>query len=140
MAVPTTKNELFQESHDNYQRLFRLIDSFSEEQKLAEFPPGTMNRNIRDVLAHLYHWHLMFLDWYSVGMKGEKPEMPAKGYSWKDTKKLNEVIWKKYNKHMLVEIRPSLDKTHSKLQDIIEKHTEKSSLQRNDIHGLVLLH
>ena len=32
---------------------------------------------------------------------------------------------KKYNKHMLVEIRPSLDKTHSKLQDIIEKHTEK---------------
>ena len=125
MAVPTTKNELLQQSHYNYQRLFELINSFSEEQKLKEFPPGTMNRNIRDVLAHLYHWHLMFLDWYSVGMKGEKPEMPAKGYSWKDTKKLNKVIWNKYSKHELGEIKRSLDKTHYKLHGVIEKHTEK---------------
>ena len=125
MAVPTTKNELFQQSHYNYQRLFGLIDTFSEEQKLAEFPPGTMNRNIRDVLAHLYHWHLMFLDWYSIGMKGEKPQMPAKGYTWKETKKLNKDIWKKYNNHQLGEIKRSLAKTHSKLQDIIDKHTEK---------------
>jgi len=125
MAVPKTKNELFQQSHYTYQKLFGLIDSFSEEQKLAEFPPETMNRNIRDVLAHLYHWHLMFLDWYSVGMKGEKPEMPTKGYSWKDTRELNKVICEKYNNHQLEEAKRSLDKTHSKLQDIIKKHSEK---------------
>jgi hypothetical protein len=130
MAVPKTKKELFEQSRDNYQKLNDLINSFPEDDKLAEFPPGTMNRNIRDVLAHLYHWHLMFLDWYSVGMKGEKPEMPTKGYSWKDTKALNKEIWKKYRSRELNEIRSSLDKTHSKLQKIIEKHTEQDLFEK----------
>ena len=67
----------------------------------------------------------MLLDWYSLGMKGEKPEMPAKGYAWRDTKKLNKVIWEKYRNHEFEEVKRSLDKTHAKLQGIIEKHTEK---------------
>jgi len=130
MAVPKTKNELFHQSQDNYQKLMALIDSFSEEKQLAEFPPGTMNRNIRDVLAHLYHWHLMFLDWYSIGMKGQKPEMPAKGYTWKEIKELNQNIWEKYNNYQLREIIRSLHKTHSKLQTIIEKHTEQELFEK----------
>ncbi len=130
MAVPKTKNELFQQSQDNYQKLIALIESFSEEQQLAEFAPGTMNRNIRDVLAHLYHWHLMFLDWYSIGMKGQKPEMPAKGYTWKETKKLNNDIWEKYRNYQLKEIKGSLDKTHSKLQSIIVKHHEQELFEK----------
>ena len=130
MAVPKTKNELIEQSQNNYRKLSKLVDSFSEEEQHSEFPPGTMNRNIRDVLAHLYHWHLMFLDWYSVGMKGEKPDMPAKGYSWKDTKKLNKYIWEKYRNHKLSKIRISLDKTHSKLQRIIEKHSEEELFEK----------
>ncbi len=130
MAIPKTKLELFNQSNDNYQRLTSLIDSFPEEVKVAEFPPGTMNRNIRDVLAHLYHWHTMLLEWYSVGMKGAKPEMPAKGYSWKNIKALNKSIWERYRNHPLDEIRNSLDDTHSKLQSIIEKHTEEELFEK----------
>lgn len=68
MAVPKTKIELIQQSQENYKKLNELIDSFSIEEQVAEFPKGTMNRNIRDVIAHLHHWHVMFLYWYSVGM------------------------------------------------------------------------
>lgn len=130
MAVPKTKNELLQQSRDNYRKLIEFIDYYSEEEKLSEFPPGTMNRNIRDVVGHLHHWHLMFLDWYSIGMKGEKPEIPAQGYSWKDTKELNKEIWKKYKNHKLDEIRKSFEKTHSKLQNIIETHTEQELFEK----------
>lgn len=124
MAVPKTKSELFEQSHNNYQKLNGFIDSFPDEQQTAEFLPGTLNRNIRDVLAHLYHWHLMLLDWYSTGMTSRKPEMPAKGYSWKDTKRLNQDIWEMYKTQPLEEIRASLDITHLELQAIIERHTE----------------
>ena len=31
-------------------------------------------------------------DWYATGMKGQKPDMPAKGYKWKDTAALNKRI------------------------------------------------
>jgi hypothetical protein len=92
MPVPKTKEELIEQSQNNYQKLNKLIDGFSNEEQLSEFPKGTLNRNIRDVLAHLHHWHIMFLDWYVVGMKGEQPDMPSKGYSWKNIKQLNEKI------------------------------------------------
>jgi hypothetical protein len=130
MAVPTTKNALLRQTRDNYQKLNDLIDHLSEEEKRAEFPSGTMNRNIRDVLAHLYHWQLMFLNWYTTGMKGATPDMPAKGYSWKDTKALNQKIWKDYRNHDLKDIRSLLAKSHDKLQSIINKHSDEELFEK----------
>lgn len=69
MARPKTKTELIVSSQKNFNKLNEFVDSFSEKEKTAEFPKGTLNRNIRDVLAHLHHWNLMTLKWYKVGMK-----------------------------------------------------------------------
>lgn len=130
MAIPKTKNELLQQSHDNYRKLNELIDSFSEAEQLSEFPPGTMNRNIRDVLAHLHHWHLMFMNWYIVGMEGKKPEMPSKGYTWKDTKALNIKIWEDYRSHDIKDIKNLLDESYSELQSIINKHSDEELFEK----------
>ena len=59
------------------------IASLSEEERKSEFPEEYLNRNIKDVIAHLHHWHLLFLDWYRVGMEGGKPDMPPKDISGK---------------------------------------------------------
>lgn len=92
MPRPKTKDELLELSQKNFAKLNELVDSYSSEEQVAEFPEGTMNRNIRDVLAHLHHWHLMMLEWYEIGMKGDKPDMPAKGYTWKTVPELNREI------------------------------------------------
>ncbi len=81
MAKPRNREALLQQSANNYEQLTRYIAQLDEPEQAATFPPGTMNRNIRDVLAHLYHWHLLFLDWYAIGMDGQKPPMPAEGYT-----------------------------------------------------------
>lgn len=130
MPVPKTKKELIQQSQKNYQQLNELIDSFSNEEQVSEFRKGTMNRNIRDVLAHLHHWHIMFIDWYEVGMKGDKPDMPAKGYSWKDTKELNKKIWEDYRNHKLDNIRIVLNDSYLELQKIIDKHTDAELFEK----------
>ncbi len=57
---------------------------------MRNFPEGTLNRNIRDVLAHLHEWHLMV----QGGYDREKPDIPAKGYTWKTTPDLNREIQK----------------------------------------------
>lgn len=62
-----------------------LVDGLSPNDRERTFKPGTMNRNIRDVLGHLHHWHMLMLGWYSVGMNGGKPVMPAVGYTWANT-------------------------------------------------------
>ena len=71
MARPKNKTELLDFSQKNYESLMNFIDELSPADQEAQFPKGTMNRNIRDVLMHLHHWHLMMLEWYEVGMQGE---------------------------------------------------------------------
>ena len=61
MPRPKTKAELIQLSQENFRKLNNFVDAFSKPEFLAEFSKGTLNRNIRDVLAHLHEWHLMML-------------------------------------------------------------------------------
>ena len=58
-----------------------FIESLDLVDQEQAFPLGSMNHNIRYVLAHLYYWHLMMLNWHEIGMKGVNPEMPAKGHT-----------------------------------------------------------
>ncbi len=125
MPRPKNKEELQNLSEENFIQLNALIDSYSEKEQLKDFIPGTMNRNIRDVLAHLHHWHLMMLDWYQVGMKDQKPDIPAKGYTWKTTPKLNKSIWEKYSNSDLAEIRKLFHQSHKKVRGIINKHSNE---------------
>ena len=134
MSRPKTREALLSLSQENFQRLNNYVDSFSEEEKRKSFPEGTMNRNIRDVLAHLHHWHLMFLDWYKVGMTGEKPEMPAKGYTWKSVPNLNKEIWKRYCEVPLEKVREMLDASYLQLQEIIQKHTNEELFEKKRYH------
>lgn len=130
MARPRTKDELRALSQQNFTRLNTLVDSYTMEEQAAEFPAGTMNRNIRDVLAHLHHWHLMMLDWYQRGMKGEKPEMPAKGYTWKTVPALNKEIRDKYKNVKIEKIREELNQSFQDIQKIIEQHSNEELFEK----------
>lgn len=124
MARPTNKKELLTLSQKNFKDLNDYIDSFSDSEKNKEFPKGSMNRCIRDILAHLHHWHLMMLDWYEVGMCGDKPDIPAKGFTWKTTPELNRKIWEKYSETDLKQVRKLLAKSFNDIQAIIQKHSD----------------
>ncbi len=128
MARPTNKEELIKLSRDNFKKLFDLIGTM--ENEIVEFPVGTLNRNVRDVLTHLHHWHLMMMDWYNVGMKGEKPDIPAKGYTWKDTPSLNKKIWEDYQRVSLKDSKNLLKNSYTEIQQIIEKHTNEELFEK----------
>ncbi|MBT8326719.1 MAG: ClbS/DfsB family four-helix bundle protein [Bacteroidia bacterium] len=130
MARPKNKAELISLSNENYEKLLSFINILGEETRNGEFPKGTMNRNIRDVLTHLHEWHLMVLKWYEVGMTGEKPDMPAKGYTWKTTPELNRFIWEKYQKTSLKDARKDLNKSFKKIQELIHKHSNEELFEK----------
>lgn len=125
MPRPTSKSELLTRSQANYEKLIDYVEALAPKEQAAEFKPGTMNRNIRDVLAHLHHWHVMFLSWYEVGMSGEKPDMPAKGYTWKTMPDLNHWVWEKYRSTPLASAKTSLNKSFKQVQAIISRHTDE---------------
>jgi len=125
MARPKNKAELIALSNSNYSILLELVDSYAIVDQEREFPAGSLNRNIRDVLAHLHQWHLFFLKWYKEGMQGLKPEMPAKGYSWKTTPDLNRAIQKKFSNSLLKEVRELLDTSFKEIQQVIARHSNE---------------
>jgi hypothetical protein len=130
MPRPKNKTELISLSNSNYQKLLDFIDQFSTEEQITNFPEGTMNRNIRDILAHLHHWHLMMSDWYQIGMLGKKPMMPAKGYTWKTVPELNKKIWEMYQRQGLNEVKKLLQGSFDDLQIIIEQHTDEELFEK----------
>lgn len=125
MPRPKNKADLLQACHKEYNSLMALIDGYRKETREAEFGKEGLNRNIRDVLAHLMHWHLMFMDWYKVGMAGKKPNMPASGYTWRDLPKLNQSIWEAHRQEDLGTVRKDLAETHRNLLSLIERHTDE---------------
>ncbi len=71
MARPKTKNDLLQSNNENFEKLWKLIDSFSEKEfdtafdfsdnpKLKE-AHWQRDKNVRDVLIHLYEWHQLLI-------------------------------------------------------------------------------
>ena len=123
MARPTDKQQLLALSEQNFTKMLCLIDSFPPEAMEQEFPFEDRDRNIRDVLVHLYEWHLMMLGWYRCGMAGEKPLMPAAGYTWRTLPELNQVIWQKYQDMSLSVARNKLEESHHQLQSMMAGHS-----------------
>ncbi len=131
MPRPTNKNELIDLSTGNFNKMFELINSFEKEEILnGKIPFEDRDKNMRDILAHLHHWHLMMLEWYEVGMSGEKPDMPAKGYTWKTTANLNQEIWKKYQQTEYENTVTMLKQSFSDLQNIINNHTDTELFEK----------
>lgn len=130
MARAKNKQELIDHSQSAFQKLNELIDSYSDKEKRKDFPEGTLNRNIRDVVAHLHHWQLMLIDWYTVGMAGVKPDMPAKGYAWKDLPALNIEINKMYTDIDLKEAREKMNDSFNQIHELIKKHSNEELYEK----------
>ena len=70
------------------------------------------------------------IEWYTIGMKRDKPEMPAEGYTWKTTPELNRKIWETYRTTDLKKVRKLLDKSFKDVQSIIEKHSNDELFEK----------
>ncbi len=81
MARPTTKIDLLQAGNENFEKLWKLIDTFSEKEFATEFDFSDnpklkeahwkRDKNVRDVLIHLYEWHQLLINWITK-IKQEK--------------------------------------------------------------------
>jgi hypothetical protein len=123
MARPKTKLELIQSSQDEYNKLLELVNSIPESS-LSE--SGVCESwSVKDILAHLHAWHMLFLTWYQEGMAGSKPAMPAPGLTWKQTPELNHLIYLEYLDECYEDILTSLKESFQEVFSVIQKHTDQ---------------
>jgi hypothetical protein len=131
MPRPKNKDELLVLSTENFNKIFELINSFDDDEiRNGSLPFEDRDKNIRDILAHLHHWHLMMLSWHEVGMRGEKPDIPAKGYTFRTIVSLNQMIWEKYQSYSYDEVYKMINDSFLELQEVINTHSQEELFQK----------
>ena len=130
MARATTKTDLVTSANEQFEKMWKLIDSMSDEQQNATFGKEmatagkeahwSRDKNLRDILVHLYEWHLLLLNWIKVNSSGEhKPFLPEP-YNWKTYPTMNVEFWKKHPHTPLTEAKTKLKESHKDVMALIE--------------------
>lgn len=130
MARATTKVDLVTSANEQFEKMWKLIDTMSDEQQNSTFGKEmatagkeahwSRDKNLRDILVHLYEWHLLLLNWIKVNSSGEhKPFLPEP-YNWKTYPTMNVEFWKKHQSTPLTEAKAKLKESHKDVMALIE--------------------
>ncbi|GFI18438.1 hypothetical protein IMSAGC009_03614 [Lachnospiraceae bacterium] len=138
MARPTTKKDFITAAEANYKEMNDLISSLTEKELSTPFTfddtkkeaHWKRDKNLRDVLIHLYEWHQLLLVWVSSNKAGEDRPFIPKPYNWKTYGKMNEFFWQKHQNTSLDEAKEMLDKSHSEVMALAETFTNDELFSR----------
>lgn len=126
MSRPTTKAQLEEAAAKNFEKLTALVDSMASEQQQKEFAFEGRDRNVRDVLVHLYEWHSLLLGWVRSNMAGDRRDFLPAPYNWKTYPQMNVGFWEKHrNKTSLEYARAMLGKSHADVMRMIGGLTDE---------------
>jgi hypothetical protein len=122
MPRPINRDELLAAMTREYERLLAEIDPIKHEDRLI--PGACESWSIKDVLAHLDAWHEMFLLWEQAGVAGQTIEMPAPGYTWKDTPALNAAIYERTRDDGYEDVVVRLANSHRRVQAVVAAYAD----------------
>ena len=126
MPRAANKTELLAAADAQFGKLWKLIDSMGPEEQTATFGFDDRDKNLRDVLVHLYEWHQMVENWHRIGTpEGRMPDVPGKGYTWKTLPDLNLEIWKRYQNISLEDSKKMLRESHKMAIALVESHSNE---------------
>lgn len=130
MARATTKTDLTIAANEQFEKMWKLIETMSEEQQKATFSEEmatagkeahwSRDKNLRDILVHLYEWHNLLITWIKANSSGAtKPFLPEP-YNWKTYPAMNVEFWKKHQSTPLIDAKKMLIDSHKNVMSLID--------------------
>lgn len=130
MGRPTTKTDLINAASINYEKLQMVIQSMTEEELQQPFnfesdvkkkeAHWKRDKNLRDILVHLYEWHQLLLQWVAANKKGEARPFLPEPYNWRTYGAMNMSFWEKHQSTALEEVKKLLAKSHRDVMALAE--------------------
>ena len=135
MVRPQTKENLMIAAKENFEKLNTLISKMSDKELTTPFDFSKdekkkeahwkRDKNLRDVLIHLYEWHQLILNWVESNQKGEEKPFLPEPYNWRTYGDMNVEFWKKHQNTSLEEATRNLEKSHKDILELAEKFTNE---------------
>lgn len=141
MARPQHKDELQSAAQTQFTKLSKLIKSMSVEERNASFDFGAgfaqkeahweRDKNLRDVLIHLYEWHRLLLNWVEANHEQGRAEpfLPAP-YNWKNYGEMNMELWRVHQKTSTDEAWRLVQHSHKQVLQLIETFSDKELFEK----------
>ena len=129
MARPTTKADLLTAAAENYEKLNVMIDGLTQAEMDTPFDFSNSakkeahwkrDKNLRDVLIHLYEWHQLLLTWVHANLRGDNWPFIPKPYNWKTYGDMNVAFWKKHQETTLDEAKSLFAGSHAEVMALAE--------------------
>lgn len=135
MARPTNKSELLAAATTQFDKMWALMErlppdtaftfSITEKDKEAHWQ---RDKNLRDILIHLYEWHQLTLNWLAANRNQNQqhpvPFLPAP-YSWKNYGAMNIGFWEKHQGTTYETARQQLLNSHEAVLQAIASFTDE---------------
>lgn len=125
MPRPSTKAQLIDVGGESFEKLFDIIRSMTETEQNQTFTFDDRDRNIRDVLAHLYEWHQLLLNWVKENQSGNNMPFLPSPYNWKTYPQMNIGFWEKHQQTPLDKSVSLLMKSHSEVMTMIDTFSDE---------------
>lgn len=123
MTIITTKEELMEAIRTARTGLEKKFSKLTASQMVW---PGSMDDwSVKDILAHLVDWEQRLIEWYQAGLRGEIPETPAPGMTWRDLPKVNQLGYKRHRGRPLEDVLEDFNKSHNDVLKLIEGMSEE---------------
>ena len=130
MGRATTKSDTITAAMSNYEKLNALITELTEKElsTIFDFTADTKkkeahwgrDKNLRDVLIHLYEWHRLLIHWVQANRNGENKPFIPEPYNWKTYKDMNVEFWKKHQNTSLDNAKNMYQKSHAEVMKLAE--------------------
>lgn len=135
MARPKTKENLMIAAKENFEKLNTLISKMSDKELTTPFDFSKdekkkeahwkRDKNLRDVLIHLYEWRQLILNWVESNQKGEEKPFLPEPYNWRTYGDMNVEFWKKHQNTSLEDATKALQKSHKEILKLAENFTNE---------------
>jgi hypothetical protein len=126
MPRATSKAELLAAANAQYEKLWKLLDSMTEAEQTAAFLFEDRDKNLRDILIHLYEWHNLLLNCVKANANGgAKPFLPEP-YNWRTYPQMNVGFWEKHQSTPCETAKSLFCESHQKVTALIERFSDEA--------------
>jgi hypothetical protein len=134
VSRPTNKEDLLKAAEETFDKLkpkisadLTFVPEIAEAGKEAHW---VRDKNTRDVLVHLYEWHVLLLNWIESNMKGKPEPFLPEPYNWKNYGEMNNEFWKKHQNTSFDDATKLLTDSHKRVIRLIESLNDKELFEK----------
>lgn len=135
MSRATTKTDLIDAANERFGELNRTIGEMTEKELATPFDFSAdaskkeahwrRDKNLRDVLIHLYEWHRLLLNWVQSNGKGEAKPFIPEPYNWKTYGEMNVEFWRNHQMTPLETAKALVKESHEAVVALAQNFTNE---------------